>query len=248
MSDGRKLAVKKLNKTPLSEQAYQAMRGLILSGRVRLGQAVSEVELAAELGVSRTPVREAFRRLIAEGLLVSNPSGTVNVFAPSIEDVAEVYATRAVLEGLCARLLVLANRPDIGRNLESHALACSQAGARGDIAVAVKHNNAFHRTIVEASHNSRIRDLIEILSPLVFQYSKVSVNFTNQIVLSSNEHFKILEALRAGDPDGAEAAARDHVLRAGTRTVEAIEALDGIQLNAENPLSNLLAPYREQNG
>lgn len=236
--------MKKLRKVPLSQQAYEALRELVLSGRVRLGQPVSEAELAEELGVSRTPVREAFRRLIAEGLLTVAPGGAVSVFSPSIEDVAEVYATRAVLEGLCARLLVLANRPEVIRHLEEHAKRCSEAGDREDIASAVKHNNAFHRTMIDASHNSRVRDLIDLLAPLVLQYSKVSVNFIGQLVLSTNEHFRVVDALRVGDPDLAEEAARDHVLRAGTRTVEAIEALDGVRLSAANPISNLLAPYR----
>ncbi len=98
--------------------------------------------------------------------------------------------------------------------------------------------------MIDASHNSRVRDLIDLLAPLVLQYSKVSVNFIGQLVLSTNEHFRVVDALRVGDPDLAEEAARDHVLRAGTRTVEAIEALDGVRLSAANPISNLLAPYR----
>ncbi len=236
---------RRLKKTPLYEQAHQAIRSMILNGDLPLGQPVGEAAIADHLGVSRTPVREAFKSLITEGLLVTHPSGAITVFAPSVEDVAEVYIARAILEGFAARLLLIAPRPEIFRRLEQHAKLCGEAAAKGDMRTAIKQNAEFHELIVKGSRNTRIGDLLDTLAPVIQRYSRLSAHFADQMLESSTEHMPIVEAILEGQPARVEEVARDHIIRAGTRTVEAIEHLDQVTLDPESPSAVLMAPYRK---
>lgn len=237
--------MKKLKKVSLYEQAYQAIRSMILGGQLRLGETVAEAALAEQLGVSRTPVREAFKSLIVEGLLTSTPAGTITVFAPSLEDVAEVYVTRAVLEGFAAHLLVISSTPKLIRRLEYHAERCAVAAEEGDIQAAIHHNGEFHGLIVQASKNTRIASLLESLAPVILRYSRMSVHFADQVIKSSAEHLRLMEILSSGAPDEVEAAMRDHILRAGTRTIQTIEQLENVSLEPDTPLATFIAPYRD---
>ena len=141
----------------LADQAYDRFREGLRSGALQPGQRVLEVELAERLGMSRTPVREAIRRLQSEGLIAHLPARGLCVAAYDHAEVDELYGMREALEGTAARLAAQhAGRPDIAllqRLVEEEGRIPAEAAA--------EHNRRFHRALHQAAHN---RYLLRALS------------------------------------------------------------------------------------
>src|SRR5690242_6627209 len=93
------LSAAEISTGSLSDRVYSDVRRLIISGEIRAGETISELGLSKQLNVSRTPVREAVKRLLAENLLQTNERGGLSVYSPTIRDLAEIYYSRGVLEG-----------------------------------------------------------------------------------------------------------------------------------------------------
>lgn len=212
---------------PLYEQVYDAVRNLILTGGLRPGEAISEVKLAERLNVSRTPVREAVRRLVAENLMETPSRGMLRVYAPTVRDIAEVYYARACLEAAAAGLAASFADGDVLRHLERLTDKMRSAAADGNLQEATEANGEFHATLVGASRNKRIIDILNGLSPAIVRYRRLSLMFPNHLQRSVAEHTEIVRLLREGTPDQVEAYLRAHVLRAGGRIVSAVVELEG---------------------
>ncbi|WP_117237567.1 GntR family transcriptional regulator [Thermus sediminis] len=193
------------------EAVYGHLRGLLLSGRFAPGERLSEPLLAKELGVSRTPVREALMRLAEEGLveLVPGKGARVRVFTP--EEVEEVYGARALLEGEAAREAALRATPWELSQLEAALKAIDEA-PEGDYPEQMRRDLEFHRTLVRLSGNKTLYGLYEdLLATLALVRSAVPM--LSQEEATRREHQAILEALRARDPEGARRAVEAHVFR-----------------------------------
>lgn len=195
----------------LREAVYRHLKDLLLSGRFAPGERLSEPLLAQELGVSRTPVREAFMRLAEEGLveLVPGKGARVRRFSP--EEVEEVYGVRALLEGEAARLAALrATLWELGE-LEERLKAIDEA-PREDYAEQMRRDLEFHRALVRLSGNRTLFRLYEdLLSSLALIRSALPT--LSQEETTREEHRAILEALKARDPEGAKRAVEAHVAR-----------------------------------
>jgi DNA-binding GntR family transcriptional regulator len=206
---------------PRSEHAYATIRDMIVSGRLRAGETISEVQLAEVLAVSRTPVREAVRRLLAQGLLEVTPRG-VRVFRPGAGDVAEVYFLRAAIEGAIAR--AAAARIAAEQLAELRRIHAESVGAaeRGDIAALVDLNGRFHRLLAEAAGSVRASAALRDLDPLVAAYRRLSLLSREHQRGSIADHARLIDLLERRDGVAAEALVRDHIARAGQRVVEAV--------------------------
>lgn len=213
----------------LSERVYSEIRDMIASGRLRSEEPFSEVALSEVLQVSRTPVREAVRRLVGENVLELTPKG-VRVYAPGIDDVAEVYYTRALLEGGAARLAMLnadaAMLPQLTRILQE----MKRDLRTEDNEAFTRLNGEFHRTILRSSGNRRIVELLASLDTIIVRYRRVSLMFPDHVQRAFKDHAHIVKLLASGTPEAAEAFVRAHVLRAGARVVRAMS-----RMNAEDP-------------
>ena len=236
----------------LAQQAYEAMRGMIESGRLRPGETVSEVRLAEMLAISRTPVREAARRLAAQGLLETTPRG-LRVFRPGAEEVAEVYFLRAAIEGAVARAAAAAPSTRHLTDLRRVHAESLTALAAGDVSGLVACNGRFHGRLVEATGAGRAVAALRDLEPLVAAYRRLSLLSPEHRRASLDEHAALIGALERRDGEGAEALMRAHIAGAGRRVVEAVRHMEAAaDAGGDGPhlrnLDSLAAPERAAAG
>jgi DNA-binding GntR family transcriptional regulator len=211
-----------------SERVYRAIREAIVAGRMAPGDRVVELQVAGQLGVSRTPVREALKRLLAENFVSRDPVGALVVHAPSPGEIEEAFPVREVLDGLASRLAAyrLSNEEQIKLRV-IHEAFCEavEANLTEDVVTA---NIAFHEALYEASGNRRLqvmgRDLRDFVQRFSSEAYAASHARAQEVV---REHEAILDAVVSHDPDRAEMAARKHLREAhayviGRRAREAI--------------------------
>lgn len=205
-----------------SETAYQRLRRLILDGSYPPGARLTELELAAALDVSRTPVREAFRALAADGLVETAGRG-VRVVELGPEEIQDAYRVRAALEGLTAELA--AERQRQGRiapaelaELERLATLTEQVTAEGRIVEAVRLNRRFHRRIAELAASPIALQTLDRLWDRIQVSTQSTLQPTGRADQVADQHRELLAALTAGDPEKAHAAARRHVLDTSATT------------------------------
>ena len=205
-----------------ADRAYGTLRAGILDGRYVPGARLGEIEVAAELGLSRTPVREALRRLGSEGLVDHLPNRGARVRTWSADDLDEAYELRALLEGLGARRA--ASRVTVDQVERLAALADEMVtvdpslGHRppGDFADLARLNAEFHALIVTASGSGRLGETLAtvVQMPLVLRTYQ---RYTPEALARSHaHHHEIVDALRARDGTWAESVMRSHVLAART--------------------------------
>ena len=171
-----------------------------------------EVQVASELGVSRTPVREALKRLLAEGFVSRDPLGGLVVHAASPGDVDEAYPVREVLDGLAARLAAQRITPEdlIKLRLIHETMVEALQDSRRDDAVTT--NIAFHDAIYEITGNRRLIALGRELREFVRRFSaEAYVGSPERALEVIKEHENILSAIERNEPDEAEEAARRHL-------------------------------------
>lgn len=224
---------------PLYDRVYTRIRDMVASGELRADLPVSEVQLSAALEVSRTPVREAVRRLVGENVLELTPKG-LRAYSPSIEDLAEVYYTRAVLEGAAARLAAVRAEPAMLRTLKRILREARAHLADPDHEAFARLNGEFHRTLLEGSRNRRIRDLLSSLEMIIVRYRRISLMFPEHVRRSCDDHARIVALLESGAPEEVEGFVRDHVLRAGARTVRAMLQMEGKDVDPDSTAATLL--------
>jgi DNA-binding GntR family transcriptional regulator len=186
----------------------------ILNGRLAPGARIVETRIAQQFGVSQGPVREALRDLELFGFVVSSPFRGTQVRKISTEELLEIYPIRAALEGVAARAAaVRIDQPTLDR-LEELIGVMREAAARDDRRAEADADHDFHHAIVKASGNRMVEH--------VWQTMRLSITtcLTRSITHRSlheiaERHVAVLEALRSGDPDRAEAAVRRHIEEPG---------------------------------
>jgi DNA-binding GntR family transcriptional regulator len=208
--------------TQAVDRAYETLRRGILDGRYPAGQRLGEHDLAAGLGVSRTPVREALRRLGSEGLIEHLPNRGARVRTWTVEDLDETYELRAVLEGHGARRAARRVTPETVTRLAQLAddmiAADPSLGHRppGDFTDLAALNAQFHGLIAQTSGNGQLTATLAglVQFPLVM---RTYHRYTPQALARSHaHHHELVDALRAGAGDWAESVMRSHVLAART--------------------------------
>lgn len=202
--------------------AVAALTELILTGQFSPGDQVTESELAARLGVSRTPVREAITQLVARGLLVKENNRSARVHRPSLDDLVEIYEMRTLLECHVARLAATEASSDQIKELR--ALVAELRGGDGTDKWFEDHSR-FHRTIVVAANRPRflatIEDLQHQSEPYVRLVTKLDVGQRGQ---ARKEHLALMKAIAQGDPDKAEELTRAHLASTVDRVTRIFEA------------------------
>jgi DNA-binding GntR family transcriptional regulator len=188
---------------------YEVLRRSILDGELPPGHRLRSDVLANELKVSRTPVREALRKLETEGLVDASRSGLV-VRQSSEEDLVEIFYLCEALEGMAARLAAEnANRAEID---ELHAVFedMEAVAARGDIALVRKLTGEFHLLVCRASHNKRLIQSLQGLLDHMRQAQSSTLYMPGRPADALKEHRALLRAIEKRDPDLAETLARQH--------------------------------------
>lgn len=197
---------------PLGEYVHQEVKRSILDGVYRAGERIRESDITAQLGVSRTPVREAFRRLQSEGLLKFEPQRGAVVADLNRQEVAELYAMRQFLEGFAARL---AAQHATDSEIEAIEYILEQTKIVDDkIHEFNQINWELHHAIYAAAHNRFLIRSFEALSDSMSLLQGAKYIPPGRPDKLYEEHRQIVDAIKNRDPDAADAAAQNHVRRA----------------------------------
>lgn len=217
-----------------------------MNGRFRPGEKLTDQGLAELLGISRTPVREAVRQLVKEGLLIGAPNRSVMVFSPSARDVAEIYAIRSSLEGMAAGLAALnPNRFEyLGKMTELVEQARSAAQRDGKNIIA-KKNTEFHGLLIMASGCESLEMLLGSIKERAMMCRLSSLQNQINAAVSIREHEEIINCVKDGDGIKAERLVRSHVMKAGKRLLEQLELG---KLPREEPIFRLYEVSAEDGG
>ena len=204
-----------------TDVAYQYLREQILSGELVGGQRVNLDVVAGTLGVSRMPVRDAVRQLNTEGLLTLYPRRGVIVTSLSVDDVLELFETRAVLEGLALRRGMRAIGSEERRRLRD--MVDRLEAWHGDPGDYLRLHDEFHESLCTHSNRPRLLGHIRSIRESVAPYIRLFLKLHGQEMRGTG-HRAIVDAIDSGDPEQAERAVRHHVVAGGTGLVEFLKA------------------------
>ncbi len=202
--------------TTASDKAYAEIRGLILSGDASPGTPLREEALADIVGVSRTPVREALKRLESELYAVRTPGGRLVVAAWDGDDVAEIFALRAMLESHAAARAARRLSPAAIAELRAcnADLQAAIAGHEPDIARFLAANRAFHDLIISGSASGRLATMLAGLVEQPIVRRTATRYDRSDLQRSATEHDQLIQAFTARDSDWARAVMAAHIHRA----------------------------------
>ena len=197
----------------LADQVFEHLESDILSGKYARGEVLTESKLSAELGVSRTPIREALRRLEQEHLIEDSGKGSV-VIGVTEKDLEDIYLIRGQLEGLVAAMAAQ-NRNEEQLSLLREALEFQEFYVGKKDADRIKQmDNKFHNRIYELSGSMVFYDTLLPLHKKAQKYRKASLESNSRAVASVEEHRRIYEAVASGDSALAAKYANEHVQNA----------------------------------
>ena len=197
----------------LVDQAYAVIRNAILDRHLEPGSRLSVPEIARQLDISRSPVREAIARIEYEGLAESISHRGAVVASIGFDDLISIYDLREVLEGLAARLATQSAEATLIDDLEENWAAHRGAVDRGDVERHMKLDADFHRLIREASGNMRLAENLRQLQGQIRVAMSTTVARRGGMHAALAEHRALIDAIRSGDRDVAESVARDHIIR-----------------------------------
>ncbi|NMR19057.1 GntR family transcriptional regulator [Cellulomonas fimi] len=192
------------------ETVYATVRGQIIDGSLGPGDRLTEPALAERLNVSRTPVREALRLLLAEGLVHRQLSGGLRVAPLRREDLARIFDIRARLEGLLARDASLRMTLEARSRLEK--LLERMDRAEGDESEILRLGREFHATVAECADNPWCSQLLHEIRGHVDRYKAWATSDPGRPAKAAVEHRAIFDALMSGDPDAADRVMQEHVV------------------------------------
>lgn len=192
-----------------SEHVYRRLRDAIREGRFKSGDRVMEIEVADWLKVSRTPVRDAIRRLEGEGMLQYEPHHGLVVARLDRQAVMELYVMRETLEGTAACLC--ARHASDMEVLDLVELIERERTIQGDPEAAAHHNRLFHESIHRGAHNRYLEKSLAAVNDSMWLLGKPLMLLPHRAQAAFTEHASIVDAVQRRDPDAAEQAARHHV-------------------------------------
>jgi DNA-binding GntR family transcriptional regulator len=192
-----------------ADAVYQALRHGIVHGDLAPGERLRSDALATELRVSRTPVREALRKLEAEGL-VAHSGSRLMVRAFSEQDLTELFYVREALEGMAARLAAENATPSEIAAIRELLEDMETVRRRGDVGAMRRLTGEFHQMICRAAHNDRLLQSLQALLDHVRQLQTSTLYGEGRPAQALDEHRRLLTAIEARDGDRAEALARAH--------------------------------------
>ncbi len=209
----------------LRERILETIRDAIISGALKPGEKVAEPELAERFGISRTPIREAFRQLESEGYLTVIPRKGAVVVSFTQRDVEEFYAIKSILEGYAARKACekLTDRELV--KLEAINEKLRTLAEDGDIKHFFKVHNDFHDLFIKAADNSKLTDLITSLVGKFQRLRVASLSLPGRMRVSVDEHEKIIGAFRTRDAEKAEKLVRKNAEYGGKVLMQGVDGV-----------------------
>ena len=206
---------------PLRELVCECIRQAIIDGTFNPGERLMEIQMADEMGVSRTPVREAIRKLELEGFVMIPRRGTY-VADISIRDINEIYEIRACLDELAAGLAAERITDDELETLNRLLVEFGQHISVGDMEKIVEVDTAFHEVLYMASRNARLHSIINNLREQVTSIRGRSMSYPGRLDDTMAEHRVLVDFIAARDVEGARNAARVHIENAEHTLMQSI--------------------------
>lgn len=218
------MPVKLDNYKPLRELVFEAVREAIISGQLKPGERLMEIQLAEELGVSRTPVREAIRKLELEGFVLMLPRKGAYVANISMKDIVDVFEIRGALEGLAAQLAAeRATEEDVER-LERLLVEIGECIERNDVEGLVQADTRFHEVLFTSSRNGRLQQMLSLLREQIQRFRTRTLSDPHRMRVALDEHRSVAEAVAQRDGDLARRLAEEHIESAENSLMSLIAA------------------------
>ncbi len=218
--DNKELQKEVTDKYSLRGRVFNRIREDILSGHYKQNEELKENTIGLELGVSRTPVREALRQLELEGLVNIIPNKGAYVTGISEKDIHDIYVIRSYLEGLCARWACEHINDEKLQELEEVVYLSEFHSKKKHYDQVVELDNKFHELIYEASGSKILRHVLSDFHHYVQRIRKITLSNPERAENSNHEHTAILDAIRERNGELAETLAHEHIIQ----TIENINA------------------------
>jgi len=198
----------------------------IVMGRLKPGSRLDEIAMASRFGVSRTPIREAFQQLAAEGLIDLRPRKGAFVAKIGPQRLMEIFEVAAVLEGMCAGLAARrATTDEVNLILQTHE-SCKAASQQADTDNYYYENEIFHDTIHQASHHQFLIEQTGLLRRRLKPYRRLQLRTRGRMAASFQEHDTSVKAIQKSDEDLANKQMKIHVTVQGERFSDLLAALE----------------------
>ncbi len=201
-------------------RVFHKIREDILEGKYQIGEEIREVTIAKELGISRTPVREAIRQLALEGLLSVTPNRGAVVTGISPQDIEDIYSIRTLLEGLAARWAASKISAKQLKELEEIVELTEFYITQNETEDLHVLDNRFHEILYESSHSKPLQHILSPFHYYVQNARRTSLSIVGRSEKTLEEHKSILRALQAKDQDMAEIATNEHVKNAAENVLK----------------------------
>ena len=198
-------------KSSLSEYVFDTIREAILNGKYKENDLLKENALATELGVSRTPVREALKQLELEGLVLLIPNKGASVIGFSKKDVKDIYEMRALLEGLCVKKAIENINDDIINELFEILDLNSYYLSKGKMDAILELDNKYHQVIYKAANSRMISQTLSDFHHYLERMRKTTLNDIERAQKSHVEHQKIANAIKERNVEEAQRLAIEHI-------------------------------------
>ncbi len=202
------------DKYSLRGRVFHKLRDDILNGKYKENDELREVAIGEELGVSRTPVREAFRQLELEGLIRIVPNKGAYVTGITSKDVADIYMIRALLEGLCAKWATEHISEEQMQEMEENVYLAEFHGEKGHAEQIATLDNRFHEILYEACNSKMLEHTLKDFHQYVYRVRKQTLAQNIRGNASNHEHREIMEAIKEHSGEKASELARLHMLKA----------------------------------
>jgi DNA-binding GntR family transcriptional regulator len=196
---------------PLRDLVYDELKMKIMMGLIAPGTRMMEVELAEEMGVSRTPVREAIRKLEKEGMISIEPRRGAYASSLSNQDMVDILEVRQTMEGLAADLATIRFTEEQKKELLEVSQAFNQAVEMGDMEQMISLDTLFHHLIVQGTGNKLLAVMVGQLQDMVLRFRYLYYDDFRRAEKMPQEHKEILDAILQGDPIKAKMAADNHI-------------------------------------
>ena len=196
---------------PLRDVVFHTLRQAILKGDLKPGERLMEIKLAEKLGVSRTPIREAIRKLELEGLVVMIPRKGAAVANITEKDTKDVLEVRRTLEMFAVEVACERITPEQLEKLKTAAQEFKEAKGSMDLIRIAETDINFHEVIYEATHNERLVQMLNNLRENMYRYRIEYLKDPNYYDSLVGEHLKILQAIESGDKENARIYMKDHI-------------------------------------
>ena len=193
------------------EEAYTYLQQALRVGRYKPGDRLIPEEIAAEIGMSRMPVREAFRRLAADGLVTLRPNRGCVVAGLTLDELNETFEIRSVLEGLAVRIVVPRLTQENFEELDRLLLRMERAGESGSGDWVLRHQE-FHAFLFGMSERPKLIRQIAALHVAIEPYMRIWFDYVDKPLSAREEHQNLLDVLKSGDGAEAERVMQEHVL------------------------------------